>query len=151
MARHKFKIVECTLADAVSNGCSELTSLAEEIREVVDNAEGGLAQTQRIQTLGETADTLEQISEPTIEGEVAKEMVKYAESIPSGRKGLSRRIRCDNAINALDAAIEVLQEKSDNFTEGEGGSEEDPYKNLLDELEDIKGNAEACEFPGMFG
>jgi len=147
----KMKVIECTLANAVSNGLGELQSLAEEIREVVDNAEGGLAQTQRIQTLEATADTLEQINEPEINEELGKLEVRYAESLPSGRRGLSRRARCDNAINALDAAIEVLQEKSDNFSEGEGGSEEDPYKDLLDELEEIKGNAEACEFPGMFG
>jgi len=152
MARHKMRHVECTLEEAVKSGLDELTALAEEIREVVDNAEGGRAETQRIQTLGETANTLEQISEPTIDGEIAQIKVTYAESIPSGRRGLSRRTRCDNAISALDAAIEELAMRVDEWDEQHKETKEDnPYKILVEELEDIKGNAEECEFPGMFG
>src|SRR5215475_5626595 len=127
MARHKIKTVVCTLGDAVSNAMGELQGLAEEIREVVDGAECGRAETQRIQTLGETADTLEQISEPeiTTDSEIAKIMVEYAESIPTGRRGLSRRTRCDNAINALDAAIEILAIHTDEWDEQHKETEED--------------------------
>jgi len=148
MARQKMRHVECTLEVAVKSGLDELTALAEEIREVVDSAEGGRAQTQRIQTLDETASTLEEINEPTIEGEIAQINVVYVENIPSGRKGLSRRVRCDNALNALDAAIQAIQEKADELEEGDQKKE---LEGLVNELEDIKGNAEACEFPGMFG
>ena len=52
MARHKMRIIECSVIDAVSNAIGELEGLAEEVREVVDGAEGGRAETQRIQTLG---------------------------------------------------------------------------------------------------
>jgi len=145
----KFKAIECTVAEAVSNGFSELQALAEEIREIVDNAEGGLAQTQRIQTLSDTADTLEQLSEPTIEGNIAEIKVTYLESQPRGKRGLSRRARCENAISALDAVIAALQEKADELPDESDAKEE--LEGLVNELEDAKGNAEGCEFPGKFG
>jgi hypothetical protein len=148
MARNK--LIKSTVAGAVANAISDLQELAEEIREVVDNA-GNFSSTERIQTLDNTASTLEEINEPDIEEGIGKIEIEYSEILPSGRKGLSRQARCNNAINALEAAIEIVQEKSDNFSEGKGGSEENPYQDLLDALEEIKGNAEACEFPGMYG
>jgi hypothetical protein len=149
MARYKMNHIKTTVADAVSNAFSDLNGLAEEIREVVDNASGtNFENTQRIQTLDETASTLEGLSEPEINENMGKLEVEYRESLPSGRKGLSRRMRCENAISALDAAIAVLQEKADELGEGD---QQEEYEGLVNELEDIKGNAETCEFPGMYG
>jgi hypothetical protein len=148
----KIQAVNSTIVDAVSNACSELQSLAEEIREVVDNASGTPREnTQRIQTLDETASTLENISEPEVDEKIAQLAVTYTESLPSGRSGLSRNDRRNNAVNMLDAAIEMLNKKSEEWSEGEGGTEEYPYQDLIDDLENMKGEAEAVEFPGMYG
>jgi cytochrome P450 len=140
----KIKTTERTMpiADAVSYAYGELESLAEECREVVDNAEGGLANTQRIQTLDETASTLEGITEPDVEEEVGKLEIKFHEQQPASKsKGLSRNSRRDNAVAALDAAIQHLTD----------AEKHDDYQDLIDDLERIKDDAESVEFPGMYG
>lgn len=148
MARRapKTTTYKSSLADAVSTACGDLTSLAEECREVVDGAEGGRANTQRILTLGETADTLENISEPEIEDEPGKIEIEYAQMLPkSKRHGLSRGDRRDNATMILDACIQELEEAQDKLEDKEA------YQPLIDELNEIKDNAESVEFPGMYG
>jgi hypothetical protein len=152
MARYKSTSHKTTLSGALADAYSALQELAEEVREVVDNASGtNFENTQRIQTLDETASTLEGINEVTVEGVIGDFEVEYAQSVSSRRRGLSRRARCDNALDIYDTCIQVLQEKSDEWSEGEHGSEENPYEDLISEIENVKGEAEGCEFPGMFG
>jgi len=148
MARYKMTSHKSTIKNAVEEALNDLTGLAEEIREVVDNAEGGLANTPRIQTLGETADTLDGINEPEIDGAIGDIELEYTQSQGSGRRGLSRSARRDNAVSILDSCISTIQEKADALEEGD---QKEELEGLVNELEDIKGAAEECEFPGMFG
>lgn len=149
----KLQEVKGTVGDAVSFAVSELQGLAEEIREVVDNASGtNRENTTRIQTLGETADTLEGIDEPTLEDGIGDlEVVYHVMMARSKRIGLSRGDRRDNAVQALDAVIQFLQELQEKEDEKKKDDEEDTYRSLIDDLERIKDDSESVEFPGMYG
>jgi|SRR5215831_11280017 len=157
MARvRKHREVKSTIADAVSYAYSELEELGNEVREVVDNASGtNRENTGRIQTLGETADTLESISDPTIDEELGKVEVTYHEMLPRSRRhGLSRGDRRDNATGALDAVIQVLEEMEEvqsAFKGADQNKDETDYRGLIEDLERMKDEAESAEFPGMYG
>lgn len=144
----KFKNIDSNVAETIANAFSELTSLAEECREIVDNASEGLSQTNRIQTLETTASALEGLDEPEVPGWIAPTKVTYAqwENSRKGR-GLSRADRAGQAVAMLDAAIDVLEgEKEDADSD-----KVDELTALIDECETAKGEAEGAEFPGMYG
>lgn len=160
-ARHPLKRTprRGSLADAVEYAYGEISDLAEEIRTVVDDASGTPREnTQRMQTLGETADALEGIGDAP---DVPDEIECYVEWVINTRRGLSRSDRRDNATNALDAAISAIEDWiSDQETDGgdEGGDGEEPEavdvsdaETLRDDLENAKGELENVEFPGMRG
>jgi|SRR5262245_47261365 len=149
MARNKYNQVKGTIADALSAAYSGWNDLAEEVREVVDNASGtNRENTQRIQTLDETASTLEEISEPDVSEEIGKLEFIYRDMV-MGRK-TSRRDRCDNSVSIVESVIQELQTISDDWDE-QHKDEDNPYTDLINELEEAKGSAENCEFPGMYG
>lgn len=66
MSKIKYAQHDASFYSAISDAYTELAELRDEVREVVDNAPEGLSETQRIQTLGETADRLDEFvdSEP---------------------------------------------------------------------------------------
>jgi hypothetical protein len=134
---------EETLGDAIDSAFEELTELASECREVVDNAEGGLAETERIQTLGATADTLENFSEPPDVPDELSE-IKVAYELPKRRYD-SRGSRAADACVILTACVSVLVDIK----------EDDPrHQQAVDlscELESAASEVEGCEFPGMYG
>lgn len=159
-----------TLANVVSEAISIISELSDEIREVVDGASGTAREsTQRIQTLDETAGTLEQyVDEPSIPDHLSELQVTYFEF---QKKKASRADRRDNAASLLDGVIGTLQEYIDKeeldlttVSEEDGDGEEVTSKiedeargrieeasTLLDELDNIKGEIEGVEFPGMYG
>jgi hypothetical protein len=142
----KTETVTQSLHDAVSAAFSELTGLAEECRDIVDNASDGLKQTGRIQTFESTADTLERLDEPTVSPEFADIKVTYTLDLPKRRdRGLSRASRASNACTIINACINALADIK----------EEDPRNgnacDLANELESAVDEAEGCEFPGMYG
>lgn len=155
MAR-KFSNVKYSVADAISYAYGELSSLAEEARDIYDNASEGLQQTQRIQTFEETADTLENLDEPSVpdgfEGEVS-----FGEEAPRRKnRGLSRSSRCGNAISAMGALVSLCEERIAELDEKEDLSDDEEtlktdLEELRDQLENDKSEAEGCEFPGMYG
>lgn len=142
-----YKMVTCSnsVRSLIADGVSQLEELASECREMVDNASEGLAETQRIQTFGETADALEGISEPDMPDEldtVLDTVVAFSESVPTRKgRGTSRSVQRDNAVSMLSAAVEALQDVDDNEAADELATE---VQNIIDE-------AEGCEFPGMYG
>jgi hypothetical protein len=140
----KFTDVKSTVAESVSIAFGELQSLAEEAREIVDNASDGLRETQRIQSFEATADALEQYSseEPDVEDAIGNLPVTYAnwENSRKGR-GLSRADRCAFACSVLGAIIDVL-EMNDSV---------DGVAELRDAIEETMTECEYCEFPGMYG
>lgn len=157
MINRKYQEHKASVGDAISGACSDLASLAEECREVVDNVSGTpLENTQRNQTMGETADTLEGISEPDVDDARLNEiMVSWQEIMPrSKRAPLSRSDRRDNACAALDAALNALTEKKDALEEADKTANDellDVIDSLITDVEQIKDEAEGVEFPGMRG
>lgn len=166
-----------TVLDAISGACSDLVSLGEECREVHDNMPESLQQGQRGSTLDETADTLESVSEPDVPAPLQDLPCKWYEQLPKRKgRGLSRSGRRDNAVAALEAAIDAVENYSDLIDEAKGavaggtatpdqqrmvGAQVEAHDNgdsdgvdtetLASELGEIKDNAEGCEFPGMYG
>lgn len=146
----KYFLVEGTIGDAISAGFSGMQELAEEIREVVDSAEGGLAETSRIQTLSETADELEGQNfddEPDLPDWVLVRKVSWAEN---RRKSISRSTRRDNAVNALCAAIDGIRDAAVVASEDDEELEQE-LEQIADEIEEKKDAADGVEFPGMYG
>jgi hypothetical protein len=136
---------------SITDAVSELESLAEECREIVDNSGEKLAETQRIQTFSETADTLEGISEPSIPDVISGDGISYIEMVPSRKgRGTSRSTRRDNAVNVLQAALDAAEDFLDD-EENEEHDERSDVEMFVSEVQDIIDNAEGCEFPGMYG
>lgn len=153
---YKMEQRDAHIADAVSNGCSALLELGEECREIVDNASEGLANTQRIQTLEETASALEYVEEPEIsDPNIEGLRVKYMESTNKDRRrGCSRAVRRDNAVAMLNGAIAVLEEKIDEWGDNDAPgfvASKETAEELRDQLQQIVDEAEGVEFPGMYG
>lgn len=151
-----YKNVQCEgTVSSVADAISELQSLGEECREIVDNAEGGLRETARIQTLDETASTLEAVDEPEVPDCVSEVTISYSEQ-RSARKGRgeSRAVRRDNAVTVLQAASGAAQSWLDDTEaapEDTNESEREEVGDFISTLDDIVSEVEGCEFPGMFG
>jgi len=148
-----------TVSDAES-AIDSLKELGSECREIVDNASDGLKETQRIQTLEETADALEDLDMPDIPEAVAGLSFDYhvQENRRKGR-GPSRAVRRDNEVELLSAcqsAVDQWVGERIAEIEEEGGNPDDhdevqEAEQFSSELGDIISNAESAEFPGMFG
>ena len=150
MASYKYQ--NCTgTVSSVEDAYSALEELGGECREIVDNAEGGLAETQRIQTFDGTAGTLENLSAPDIPECVQELAISYSEAVPTRKRmATSRARRCENAVAVLTAAVAALEEWLDDEANAEH-DDRDEVESLKDQLESDAGEAEGCEFPGMFG
>lgn len=136
------------LADAVSTGISELQELGEEMRSWADNMESGnLGHTDKFYAVSEAAEQLEYIDEPDVPEDWIGELT-VTFSTGYKKRGTPRWLRRDNATAPLqaakDALEEWLEENSDNDQVGD-------IEELRDALEEAVSNAEAVEFPGMFG
>ena len=150
MGSYKSRTTESTVS-AISDAISDLTSLGEECREIVDNAEGGLRETQRIQTFDETASALENLSEPDVPEVVAELSITYSEQVSTRKgRGESRAVRCSNSVAVLQAAQEAVSVWLEDDA-NEEHADRDDVEQLANDLEEIIGEAESCEFPGMFG
>lgn len=147
-----------TNVSAVEDAISNLEELGNECREIVDNASDGLKETSRIQTLDETAGTLEGISAPDIPECIADlPMTVTTEQSTRKGRGESRVVRCANAIAVLQAASEAAQQWLDDTDcqpedmSSEKEEQRDEVQTFIDELDNIVGDCENCEFPGMYG
>jgi hypothetical protein len=141
--RKKVELTKEPLGDAIGNAFSQLEELGTECREVVDNtAAPGLSGTQRILTLDETANVLEGLSPPDIPNELANIEVEYDDTLP---RRAGRGVRATSAVGIIEAVVQVLHAIDENDPRhGEASG-------LADELENIAGEVEGCDFPGMFG
>lgn len=154
----------CTFADISLSGLQELR---DEVREIVDNAGDALANTQRIQTLAETADALDGVvdNEPTVPEAVQGLAITYAEQELRRRgRSLGRARRRDNEVAPLAAARDLAEELAEALRDPAGELPEglevaadardelaDELETLAQELGEIVDAAEGCEFPGMYG
>lgn len=140
MGSKKPRKLSGTVGAAVGDAFSELQSLGEECREIVDNAPENLQQSARIETLGESADTLEAMEEPSVPNDISNLEIEWTE-----RAGVGRATRCSNALSAIEAAKERVDAEI-----GERAVD-DSVADLSESLGDIIAEAQNCEFPGMFG
>jgi hypothetical protein len=135
-----------TVADAVSEAFGDLEGLAEEMREAFDNTPESLQSSGVGEARGEAADALENLSEPDAPERLGEREFTFS-SFPPPKKQ-SRSSRRDAAVSLLDAAIQFLQ--SLEWTE-EQKEQDEEAEQLVTEIESLKDDAEAVEFPGMYG
>jgi hypothetical protein len=140
--RRKKKEVETTLEQALADAFEDLSGLGEECQEVVDNAAPGLDQTQRIQTLDETANALGSLEQPDVPSELEGLLVKY---FPLTKSRQSRADRCGAACAIIEACIEALATVTESDPRHAAASD------LSSELDGAMSTAIECEFPGMYG
>jgi hypothetical protein len=146
--RAKYTEHSGSIADAISSTHGDIQSLAEEVREIVDNASGtNLEQTQRIQTFSETADTLENLDELSAPDWMDHQTVQWRVETKPRRTG--RAARCDAALDPMRVAKERLEELSGDETLTEEQRSE--AQELSDEMDSYISDAEGAEFPGMYG
>jgi len=141
-----------TTGATIGNAYSDLMSLAEEMRDWASNMEGtGLENTEKYQTVSETADALDSLNEAEVPASLAELTVTYQETLPyDKRRGPSRATRRDNCVAMLQQSIEALQALRD--AEGPPLSEEDlqNLEALADDLQETIDEVEGLEFPSMF-
>jgi hypothetical protein len=148
--------VTSTVLGCIEGGYSYLAELQSECQEIVDNASEGLSETQRIQTLSETADALSSAdSQPDVPEFLQDIEVTYTEDRRKS-KSHSRATRCGEACCYLSTAIEGIGEWIDEQPAGEELTDEisgqvEEAEVLRDELQELLDAAEGCEFPGMYG
>jgi capsid portal protein len=155
-ATSKYKTREATLADAANEAYSEFASLGEEMREWADNLEEKFSATDRYARISEAADALEGLSEPDYPDWASKTKVQVSELVKPLRRRISRATRRDNACAILDTCMEACNEWLDENDKPENRSDEmlgiiGEITQIRDDLENLKDEAEAVEFPGMYG
>ena len=141
-----------SVADAVSEACGELQSLAEEMREAFDNTPESLQQSPVGEARDEAANVLEGIDEPDVPEGLGSERMKFQERALTQRQMLrkSRSARRDDAVQLLQRVVEQLDEAIDdkeNMNEVEIAEAE----SLRDNVQNVIDEAEGVEFPGMYG
>jgi hypothetical protein len=138
----------------VDDAFSVIEELAGEMREGFDNMEGGnLGNTQKCQTYGETADTLESIEKPEMPDCLSEiETVRF----PTVSKSTSRAHRASEAASDLNVAADAIDEwvtdrRAEDKSEDEEELDLDGLDSLAEDLRNAASELEGCEFPGMFG
>ena len=155
MAVSKWKTRDATLADAANEAYSEFTALGEEMRAWAESLEEKFSTTDRYARVTEAADTLEGLSEPSYPDWASNAKVQISELAKPPRK-VSRASRRDQACSILDTCMEACNEWLDENDKPEKQSVEmlalvGEITQLRDDLENLKDEAEAVEFPGMYG
>lgn len=143
--------VDGTASGAIEGALSELQGLSEEIGEVVDNTPDSLQNSDRYSTLEQTrsdldsaCSTLENVDLGEVVGELACSWTE------NRRRGISRSVRRDNAVSALQAAVESIQTWLDDEANAEH-DERDAAESAVSDIEQAVSEAEGCEFPGQRG
>ena len=141
---------QTTIVNAINEALNVFQELGEEMREAFDNTPENLQQSAAGEAREAAADALESISEPSFPKELEEEQVILMERVRTEKQMIrrTRPERRDDAINTLDRCIEALQDIADN--ESASATARSEAGSLADELEDIKSNAEAVEFPSRF-
>ncbi len=150
MSAKKKEPRKVSLADAVSEAFGEIESLAEEMRSWADNLEEKFSNTSKYETVSETADQLESVSEPSLPDELPDLTVEYVD-LPPRKRGYSRADRCGQANYILQVCCDLLDSEIEAHEKDEVDEPRDSLEALRDELESAKSETECCEFPGMYG
>lgn len=162
----KMKESEYCVADAVSFGADELTTLRDELQEWRDNLPESLQSGSKADQLDEAISALDDadcFNAPDCVTESAEDgdgdSCGYVGGLRftvlvSTKKRLSRSARRDEACAVLRGAVDAMNEA----LEAEYDPEDDRYEATRDDIEscitDIESlidNAEGADFPGMYG
>ena len=150
MARKETFEVTCSVSSAIQDGMTNLIELRDEASEIVDGAAGtGREHTGFVQAMAENVDHLE-FSEIDVVSEMDELECVCAQFLPKrswGKTHMSRARRCANALNMLEAAMDVLQREAD-------ASEDDDAHLFEDEiaaLSELIDQASSCDWPSMRG
>jgi hypothetical protein len=151
MAKGKRRQPEHTkIEDAISTAFGIFTELSEEMRDWYDNMPESFQNADKGSTVDESASTLENLSEPSIDDEIRKvlETLSDTTSLPLKRRA-SRADRRDYAVGLLSNSKQTIED----FL----GEQDDAYDHrdnldtLVNDLDEAISEADNVEFPGMYG
>ena len=155
-----YKLVEFddTAIGAIETFYSDIDGLAEEAREVVESAPESLKSAARIQTMSDSADTLERIELPYIPDDAPDIKIKVKLHRPKRKAdNTSRATRCENAALVADAGISAIEGWIAEMKEAEGERSDDErakideWQTFVDAVREHIAETESVEFPGMRG
>ena len=151
MARiSKYKVPQkrkLTISDAISEAFSTFEELGQEMRDIFDNMPESLQGSDLGQRREEAADTMEQLSEPTIPEGLGEREFEYTYYLS---KSSSRNSRRDEATALLSAVRDELDMIINDNTITKAGQDVDA-ESLHDEVDTLISDAEGADFPGMYG
>jgi Protein of unknown function (DUF3102) len=127
------------IGEAVDEAFTEFEELGLEMRDWADNTPESLQQTEKYETISNTAETLEGIERPDVLETLDNITITITDP-PRRRRGYSRAARFEQACAVLETCISTLKQ-----AEGEEAAE------LASSLQDSLNEAEGVEFPGMCG
>lgn len=146
--------VTSTVLGALEDAPSQFSDLKSEIEEARDAVPENLQGGQRYETLDATASALDFADEsvPDLPEEVNNITITYTEN---RRKGISRSVRRDNALGAMQAARDAIQnwmeQNQDDLQDEVARDGDDDVDSFMTDLETWISQAEDAEFPGAFG
>jgi hypothetical protein len=157
--RKKFRTVDhkSTIEGCVSDGCSELQSLCEEMTEWRDNLESAnMSHMPKFDEVSEVCDVLEQCAdEPSIPAPLPAGLVDEVtySTLQRYARSMSRATRCDIALAGMRAAAEHLQSFLDDHDDDHAcweGCERSDWEQYVEEITNIVDECEGISFPGMY-
>jgi len=154
----KQKRFTSSASELMSEAYSEVTSLAEEMREWYDNLTEGLQQTDRGTRVEEAANTLEGISEQDSTDLMNEVEVYHLPSLDTSSRS-KRAAEAASLLQSVAAAChdyvsehrgEAKTEDSDDSGTSYEDSDYDELDSIADQCENDAGEVEGVEFPGMY-
>lgn len=137
----RFKQINGTVGQFMSDGWEEITALGEEFREICENTSDNLQQTQLYNTRDETASAVEGLSEPSCNSSILEELDAVTTidlgKTYRGRQNQSRACRANNASAQIRAAADAVRQWLDE-------NEEIPEADTND-ADSLKARAEKIE------
>lgn len=145
--KKKSNIVQTTIGDAISDGCSVLEELGGEMENWYDSIPENLQNGDKASAVQECQEAMQEAGDaPNVPDSIAG---FQATVYVSNKKRQSRSDRRNEAVAYLQAAADALREIAEDDKISE--SLRDEAGELADEVQQRIDSAESVEFPGMFG
>lgn len=159
MGRYKYFPAKSAVRDLITDAHSDIEELAEEMGSWRDNMEGTAAENApSYEIVTETAGTLEDQEDPTSEVDSLPQDLQDTQvtwqdvKVTSGRqKTPSRAVRCSQVCHRFTTAAEAMRDWLPDVDDTPEDLDVSGIESLADTLEEIAGNIEGLEFPGMYG
>lgn len=138
LARYKSETISTTASTALSDARAEIESLQEEMSEWRDNMEEYFSETDKFQRVSDAADALEELLNgiPEDVPDAISELNVSFSNYKAGRRGIPRWARLSNAMSAIEAVRETVEEAINDL------------QSFVDECE---ADGSDIDFPSMFG